>query len=338
MATVTKYLWARTGSLSLPGKTVSFWGFASSFLSDPQMPGPLIEATEGDILVIRLLNSFLNDRSIGEPVSIIFPGQENVSVRSWPFGEPRAVQPQYSEGKIVSLTDYMDITDYYSLEGLEYQFTATRPGIFLYESGTTPEKQVQMGMYGVLLIRPRGFNIPGHPNYMTAYGEGTRSDYDVEKVLVLGEVDSVMHQNVSPGIYYDMLQFKPDFWVINGRCFPDTLKADDTSSQPYTSLVNCRAGQRILLRVVNAGFHQHTFYLGGLIGRVVAEDGFPLVSPGKDLSYEKAGITLGSGQSVDIILSPTIPGEYYLYDREYNHLLNNDQFPGGMMTRLDVSA
>jgi len=38
---------------------------------------------------------------------------------------------------------------------------------------------------------------------------------------------------------------------------------------------------------------------------------------------------------VDVIITPTTTGEYYLCDREYNHLVNNEQFPGGMMTRLN---
>lgn len=306
-----------------------------------------------------LFNSFLNSYSIGEPVSIIFPGQQNVVVKQWrfrlrnllrghytiwkyfkyinskTFGIYRPVKPQYSEGKLVLLTNYVEPGNYFDSKGLLYQFVATRPGIFLYESGTNPEKQIQMGMYGVVLIRPVGYNLPGHSNYKTVYGASTRSKYDVEKILVLGEFDSNMHENITPNVYYDMLKFNPECWVINGRAFPDTLNDNDNSTQPYGSEINCKVGQRVLLRIINAGYHNHTFYLGGLNGRVVAEDSFSLFSQ-IDTTYEKMGVTLGPGQSVDIILTPTILGEFYLYDGGYNHLVNNDQFPGGMMTRLKV--
>ncbi|HOV81010.1 MAG TPA: ferroxidase [Bacillota bacterium] len=334
MATVAIILQADAGTLSLPGKSVPFWGFADAFAGSPQIPGPLIQATAGDRLIIWLIRNFI--RPLGEPLSIIFPGQENVMVRKIPGGpfiyEP--AQPQYRSGKMISLTHYLDEEQDITVE---YSFTAAKPGIYLYESGTNAEKQVQMGLYGVIAVHPEGYNMPGHPNYKTAYGAGTDSAYDVEKILVLSEIDSVMHDSVIPNFYYDMLKFKPDCWLINGRSFPDTISVDDNSGQPYGSLISCRAGQRVLLRILNAGFQNHTFYLGGLTGRVVAVDGFPLKTGQTDATCEKAGVTLGSGQRADIILTPAAPGEYYLYDREYHHLVNGDQFPGGMMTRLTVS-
>ncbi|MBO8128413.1 MAG: ferroxidase [Peptococcaceae bacterium] len=336
MATVIKNLQVAAGSLSLPDKTIPFWGFANAFFGSPQTPGPLIEATVGDRLTIRLIhnNSFAR---IGEPISIIFPGQENVMVRKIPSGPliPQPVQPQYAGGKMISLTNYLDENVDWLIE---YSFTATKPGIYLYESGTNPEKQIQMGVYGVIVIRPSGYNTPDHPNYKTAYGAGTGSDYDVERILVIGEIDSIMHNDVEPGVYYDMLKFKPDYWVINGRSFPDTLAGDNNTSQPYGSKISCKVGQRVLLRVINAGFQNHTFYLGGFVGRVVAADSFPLMTPTLDATYEKTGVTLGSGQSFDIVFTPTTPGDFYLYDREYHHLVNNNQFPGGMMTKIEVTT
>ncbi|MDK2821533.1 MAG: hypothetical protein PWP31_1498 [Clostridia bacterium] len=334
MATVAKILQVATGSLSLPGKIIPFWGFTDVFVGNPQNPGPLIQATVGDQLIVGLMHNYI--KFIGEPLSIIFPGQENVMVRKIPWGpfiyEP--VQPQYSLGKMISLTNYLDEKQDIIIE---YSFTATKPGIYLYESGTNPEKQIQMGLYGIIVVRPVGYNILDHHNHKTAYGAGTNSGYDLEKILVLSEIDSIMHNNVRPNVYYDMLKFKPDYWVINGRSFPDTISEDNTSSQPYGSQISCRVGQRVLLRIINAGFQNHTFYLGGLVGRVVAEDSFPLKTQSLDATYEKTGVTLGSGQRMDIILTPTTPGEYYLYDREYHHLVNNDQFPGGMMTRITVN-
>ena len=330
MATVVRLFTADKGTISLFGNNVPFWGYSSGFGS-PQFPGPLIEAREGDNIRVILFNTV---GGFGEPVSIIFPGQQNVMKRNVPGGAIEPVQPRYSEGVLESLTDYLGPEDF----GLEYRFQAARPGIFLYESGTSPEKQVQMGFYGPMVIWPAGQNIPFHPNYKTAYGAGTGSNYDVYKILVLGEVDTAMHSAASPGVYFNMLNFKPDAWTVNGRSYPDTLAGDNTSTQPYGSGISCQAGERVLLRIINAGFQNHTFYFGGLTGRVVAEDSYPLATPAGDATYEKAGITLGSGQSADVIITPTTPGEHLLYDREYSHLVNHDQFPGGMMTRLTVGV
>ncbi len=335
MAMISKDLWVTRGTIALPGKTIPIWGLWT-FGGEAQVPGPIIEGEAGDIIQIRLYNDFLNVSPIGEPVSLIFPGQENVRVEKWPGGVLQLVQPQYSGGRLISLTNFIEKGKFYEPKALFYQIEAQKPGIYLYESGTYPEKQIQMGCYGAIVVRPVGYKISDHPNYRTAYGAGTGSSYDVEKILILGEMDSIMHEDVVPNVYYDMLKYKPDYWVINGRVYPDTLNDDHGSSQPYGSKISCRLGDRVLLRLLNAGFQEHTFYLGGLVGRVVAEDSFPLIHSGGDGSYEKMEMTLGAGQSVDVIMTPTTEGEFYLYAREYNHLVNNEQFPGGMKTKMEV--
>ena len=50
------------------------------------------------------------------------------------------------------------LTDTAAADGgtVTYSFVATNPGTFLYESGTNPEKQVRMGLFGALIVRPAG--------------------------------------------------------------------------------------------------------------------------------------------------------------------------------------
>ena len=49
-------------------------------------------------------------------------------------------------------------------------------------------------------------------------------------------------------------------------------------------------------------------------------------------------MTLGGGESIDVILDTTgIPtGTYFLYSRELDHLNNNQEGRGGMMTEIVV--
>jgi FtsP/CotA-like multicopper oxidase with cupredoxin domain len=336
MATVVRNFWIKSGTLSLPDRNIPFWGFAD-LNGGPQVPGPIIQARVGDIVRVRLYNNFFNSDPVGEPVSIVFPGQENVTVRQYPYGgKPQPVQPQYSGGNFISYTNYVEPDSYYFPLILQYEFEAQRCGIYLYESGTNPEKQIQMGVYGVIIIRPYGYNIPSHSNYKTAYGANTNSRYDVEKVLVLGELDSAMHQGVIPGGYYNILNFTPDYYVLNGRCYPDTVNDDDDSGQPYGSKISCSTGDRVLLRMINAGFRTYTISFGGLSGRVIAEGGYSLATDGTDNSYERTGVTLGAGQSADAVIIPERPGEFYIYDRGHTCLINDDGFLGSMMTKMDV--
>lgn len=333
MALAFRSLWAKTGTISLPGSAgtvqVPFWGFSGSEQDSPIFPGPILEVREGDIITVTLRSE------IPFPTSLVFPGQRGVLVRR-AAGVWKRVSPEYAGGIMTSFTDSLSAEEAW----VRYLFRAARPGVFLYESGTRPDYQVQMGLYGVIIVRPRGFAVPGNPGYRTAYGPCTASRFDVEKVLVLGEVHKAMHESLARGLGFNMMEFAPDAWVINGRSYPDTVKPDgDPSlpSQPHGSEVQVGVGQRVLLRLVNAGFLNHTVHLGGLTGTVIAEDAFPLVSGTKDASYEKTAITLGAGQRVDVLIVPEHPGEYLIRSRDYSRVVNDDSFPGGMMTRLVVS-
>jgi len=49
-----------------------------------------------------------------------------------------------------------------------YSFVATHPGTFVYESGTNPDVQVPMGLFGALIVRPTAgqyfvYNDAGKP-------------------------------------------------------------------------------------------------------------------------------------------------------------------------------
>jgi FtsP/CotA-like multicopper oxidase with cupredoxin domain len=128
MATVSISLWVEQGSLNLPVGNIPLWGFAPFKGGIPTLPGPLIEAEVGDTVNISLHN-----QTIPVPVSLIFPGQEDVMAKK-PAGNWHRVSPQYSGGTMISLTDFLEpgSTGY-----IQYRFRAAKPGIYLYESGTS---------------------------------------------------------------------------------------------------------------------------------------------------------------------------------------------------------
>jgi len=362
VAKVKQKMYAKEGTAQMPGGEVPFWGYASEVGKPPRLPGPLVEVCAGDSVDFELVNE------LSEPVSLVFPGQTDVKVpgkrrkckvtpsrcrprcrdakkiparrrrrrrlrRCRSRSHSRKVDPERQNERMISLTRQLEPGQ---KRTVTYRVRTRKPGVYLYHSGSNPATQVQMGLYGVLVVRPRGFDDPASPNYRTAYGEGTRSEYDVEKIMVLGEVDSRWHEAVAGGDTDEHRDFRPDYWLINGRSFPHCAEDADGSTQPESAAVQCTAGQRVLLRLVNAGYLHHTIYLGGLRGRVVGWMMSPLALPGKDATYEKLGITLGAGQTADVILTPESPGKYMIHAREYSALMNEEQFGGGMMTRLTV--
>ncbi len=129
------------GRVSTPdGNMVYMWGFSES--GRPfQHPSPVLCATEGDTVTIVLNNT------LGQDVSIIFPGQENV------LADGVLAQPQFDGGG--NLTSLAPVA---AANGgsITYSFVANRPGTYLYESGTEPQVQVNMGLFGALVVRPGG--------------------------------------------------------------------------------------------------------------------------------------------------------------------------------------
>jgi hypothetical protein len=59
---------------------------------------------------------------------------------------------------------------------------------------------------------------------------------------------------------------------------------------------------------------------------------------GYNLYYDTTSITMGGGESTDVILDVTnVPtGTYYLYSTNLDHLSNDAENVGGMMTEIVV--
>lgn len=197
-----------------------------------------------------------------------------------------------------------------------YEFTAITPGVFLYEAAPLPgaHQQVAMGLFGALIVRPAG--TPGQ-----AYANPA-SAFDDEALLVLSEIDPALNNNP---LAFDMRRYQPKYWLINGKAYPDT--------EPILTA----AGNRLLLRYVNAGLQTHTMALLGGYQKFLALGGAELPFYRNLVSEE-----LGPGQSADALV--TIPASappgmrYPLY--EASMLLHNNGAPGfgGMITFLTIPA
>lgn len=288
-ATVSIDLCAKSGSHVIvpddpatPGDetiSVPIWGFAlgtCAAAGDPALPGPTIDVVSGDDVAIILHNS------LGQNVGLSIPGQ----------------QP--------------DMTGAGSGGDATYSFTAGAPGTYLYQASTNPARQVPMGLYGALVVRP---TTAGQ-----AY-DSPASAYDREAVVVLSEVDPQLNADPTG---FDLLNWLPEYWLINGKAYPDT------------ETVAVHADDDVLLRYVNAGIDHHTMQLLGTYQRVIAKDGFLLNAP-----FDAVAETIPAGQTADMIAH--IPAgaadgdRFALYSRQL-HVTNVDSWPGGMLTFLQVDS
>ena len=138
VGTRTFDLVAADGYISTPdGNAVYNWGFGTGGRGF-QLPGPVLCANQGETIVVNLANQ------LPVPTSIQFPGQEGVTANGNPDG------PQVDGlNNLVSLATQAGPTG-----SVSYSFVASHEGTYLYESGSDPQLQVQMGLFGAIVIRP----------------------------------------------------------------------------------------------------------------------------------------------------------------------------------------
>jgi hypothetical protein len=190
-------------------------------------------------------------------------------------------------------------------------FTATNPGTYLYESGGN--RQVLMGLYGALVVLP---SAPVAPCTATTCAYDTAaSAYDVAATVVLSEVDPAFNADPTG---FDLLNYKPTYWLINGQTYTGSAVA------------SASAGERVLLRYVNAGSLHHTMEILGTHQRVIGRDAYPVRYP-----FDAVAETIPTGSTLDTIV--TIPdgtasgAKFWLFNSQM-HLDNAGAFPGGMLT------
>jgi hypothetical protein len=315
--------WLKTGAntMTMPGtnEEVAIWGFTScdsTFTAcDPiSAPGgPALNVPSGEGLTIHLQNT------LPEATSIVIPGQ-TAAMTPVKFADGQARQ------RVRSFTQETNANG----GTADYSWPSLRPGTYLYHSGTHPQVQVQMGLYG---------GIKSNAATGQAY---TNIPYDSEVMLLYSEIDPVLHAAVATGRYgqpvpnplppgltavdypSSTINYAPKYFLVNGKPF-------ETSDQ---ALTGAGAGQRTLLRFLNAGLQTHVPVTQGLDMQLVAEDGKPY-------PYAKNVYSafLPAGKTVDAIVAPA-PGQegtYAVYDRKLG--LSSGILPGsGMLAYLSIGA
>ena len=195
---------------------------------------------------------------------------------------------------------------------------------------------------------------PSQP-YMYAYNDGDGSTaYDVEYPINIHGFDPNFHfvgMTFNPEGFADM---KDKYFMLNGRGYPDTVKAGPLEtqaadgvnhfSQPLPTIINIPAGGKALLRLGDLDVTEfQTLASLGIPMTVIALNAKLLRDQaGNNLYYKTNSVTLGGGESQDVILdasdtSKYPPGStYYLYTPNLDHLSNDAENFGGLMTEVHI--
>jgi FtsP/CotA-like multicopper oxidase with cupredoxin domain len=189
-----------------------------------------------------------------------------------------------------------------------------------------------------------------------AYNDGDGSTYyDVEYPLQIHGFDPNFHfvgMTFNPEGFADM---KDKYFLLNGRSYPDTVtqgpmqtvSADGSEhfSQPLPSIINIPAGKKALLRISDLDVSEYqTLASLGIPMTVIGYNAKLLRDQvGNNMFYKTNSITLGGGESLDVILDASDTTKYsagqvfYLYTPNLDHLSNDAENFGGLMTEIHIN-
>lgn len=242
-----------------------------------------------------------------------------------------------------------------------YFYRPHDPGTYMYHCHFEDVEHVQMGMTGMLFVRPiqNGTSIGGFTKFAYNDGDGS-TGYDREFGFMLNEIFVEGHYRDAHIQTTDWTDFNASFATMNGRTYPDTTKpngnplvttAGRLQYQPISSLITCNQGERVLLRLSSLGYESHTMTV----------DAFPLTIVAKDAALLKNGsvrnylttnsVDVSPGESRDVLFTAppynaSLPGgsdsigaynTHLFYDRNFHDSGNGGGAGiGGMVTEIRV--
>jgi FtsP/CotA-like multicopper oxidase with cupredoxin domain len=283
---------APSGFAPRPGFGPGTANLANANCPTMQVPGPTLIVTAGTNFTVNLANNLPN--AAGN-TSILFPGFQVAPSG----GVAGLLTREAAHGGTVSYT---------------VTVPATAAGTHAYYSGTQGDLQVEMGMYGAVIVVPSA--IPGNctsglaaqnraaqvarteDNFRLAAAayNHPQACYDREYLFQFSEMDPRIHRQAeeqvmarigctagAPGCSLDVATepYVPAYFMVNGRSMPDLMDpnyAAEYLHQPYNGNPHLHPGEHVLLRVIGQGRWQHPFHEHGNHVRILGRDGNLILS------------------------------------------------------------
>jgi hypothetical protein len=347
----------------VPNEDILMWGYAqctdATFASCQSVafPGPALIASEGDTLHVFVNNNLVAPTEFpsmtSEPTSLVIPGQYTSLAPVWVgvtgtggvtnVTGTGARPANDSQSRVRSFTTETAVGS-----TTQYSWSNLKPGTYLYQSGTHPAVQVQMGLSGPLKVYPSA--TPASPTGPAltsgqAYDDASTM-FDSEVVLLYSEVDPELHYSIASGLYgtpppappgvpirgqrTSTVKYAPRFFLVNGLPNPNLQPIPNAGQM----------GKRMLVRILNAGLREKTPTVLNQDFAILAEDGNPYRYVNNGVPYYTSHLQysalLPAGKTLDAILIPPAAGKLPLFDRSLN-LTNAAMSAGGQLVYLVIA-
>lgn len=302
-------LYVRDATVTMPdGRQIYVFGYTDDPNGPAKVPGPTITVNQGDTVNLTLVNDKDPTRNAqnpdGDGHTIHLHGLDLPSAFD---GDPMTMPGDQAVMNGQSYT---------------YHFVANYAGTYYYHCHQNVTEHLQMGMYGAIIVMPKNASNQAYANTPT---------FDKQYSFVLSEFDSQEHATDYQAIRGNGAEanwgdYKPNYFLINGKAWPDTL------TDPTTN-ISATVKQKVLIRLINAGNIPHSIHTHGFHFQVIGSDGRALPAP-----YQiKDTILIGPGERYDLLLTFDQVGRYMLHDHIDQNDTNDGKYPGGMMTLMNIN-
>jgi len=265
------------GPIDLP----QVWAFGADD-KPPSVPGPILRTTEGEDMEVTLDNT----RGM-RPHTVHFHGSRTTREND---GVPTTTGIQVDPG-----TKHT------------YTIPSNVPGTHLYHCHYQTQRHIDMGMYGVYRVDPKGYE-PADKEYFTTVKEW---DSRLPRTMAGGDAQ------------YDPRERNPDVFTVNGRSAPRSFHPEAGSP------VVVDRGDTVRIHFANGGYMAHPLHTHNHRFRVVEKDGGQVPAAAR---YEQDVTNIAPAERrVLEFEADADPGIYLLHCHKVQHVMNGDFYPGGML-------
>jgi len=263
---------------------------------------------------------------------------DGVSVPVWQFRDPAGSGPgALTSGMVVNEGDSVNVTVTNNLDrtinfvipgalasspsvaagaSRTYSFTAPAAGSYFYTENVSGEIGKAMGLSGPLVVMPAN-----GANSLTA----NTGAFDRQYTMVMNELDDRLNNAIYNGQSYDMANYEPNYYFVNGLSYPNTAADSDT-------LIAMNVGDNVAIRLINTGCICYPEHFHGYHANIISRNRIlETVAISKDTTQVERDMC------TDVILPVAQAGAYPLHTHYVPGVTANGVYANGALIIMSAS-
>lgn len=216
-----------------------------------------------------------------------------------------------------------------------YQFVARQPGTFWYHPQLIHPNQKQLGLYGPIIVQPKLKSRPYDQDLTLMFSELRKAPQAVSGSaagkVAPAKASQAKVKIVDPDEPSDGEPSKSNFRAVawtDGATPPEVETDYLINGKPAPSIpaIELRKGERVKLRLINAGQEVIPLQLSGHKMEIVSINGGDRLEP----HVFRDTIALNPSERVDVEFTADNPGVWSLSSESAHQSSRKGRFPGGM--------